>query len=87
MTILRKLLRALHIFLEQIMRLRELCEPFHQRTVIRNERFHTQRDPLDAEYGRRAVGEWGVLRSRGTGAGRRIIAVEDLERPHVHIAD
>ena len=59
-TILRELLRALRILLEQIMRLREPYKPLHQRPIIRNERLHTQRERLDAEYSRRrrrAVGE------------------------------
>ena len=37
------------------MRLREPYKPLHQRTVIRNERLHAQRERLDTEYGRRAV--------------------------------
>ena len=74
------------ILLQRIVSLCEQYKPLDQRTVVRNERLHTQRERLDAERGCRTVRQWGVRRSRGSG--RRIIEiVEALERARVHIAE
>ena len=85
-TILRELLDMPRILLQRIVSLREQYKPLDQRTAVRNEGLHTQRERLDAERGCRTVRQWGVRRSRGSG--RRIIEiVEALERAHVHIAE
>jgi hypothetical protein len=50
--LLRELLRAFRILLEQIVRLREPDQSLHQRAIVRYERLHALRERLHAKHAR-----------------------------------
>jgi hypothetical protein len=54
--ILRQLLRALCVLLEQIVRLRKPQQPLDQRLVVVHQRLHACRECLEGEWRWKAVG-------------------------------